>query len=124
LTKDGLLVTIGWDEDFNDELTEVWYRFVIEEECYFDTLPEYRRRKRNRIKSPRNCGLTTVKRKLRVPVKFSTNEEAAIVFGHLFGYDAGIWVLENSENEFNMSVSITKDDKNSIRDNLESYKLI
>lgn len=70
MSEDGVFITIGWDEDFADEMTEVWYKFVIEEEYYFDSLSEYRRRKRSKIKSPRNCGLTLVKKRLQVPVKF------------------------------------------------------
>jgi ubiquinone/menaquinone biosynthesis C-methylase UbiE/nucleoside 2-deoxyribosyltransferase len=114
LHPDGVFITIGWDEDFSDQMTEVWYRFVMEQDYYFDSLSEYRRRKRARIASPRNCGLTIAKRRLRVPVKFNDKREAAYVFGHLFGYSAGIWVLENDRKEFQMYVSITRDDKNSL----------
>lgn len=108
------LITIGWDEDFSDEMTEVWYKFVTEETYYFDSLSEYRRRKRSRITSPRNCGLTVGKKRLQVPVKFADKREAAYVFGHLFGYSAGVWILQNSRREFQMRVSITKDDKASL----------
>src|SRR4029079_472900 len=64
LSEKGVFITIGWDEDFADEMTEVWYKFVMEKEYYFDSLSEYRRRKRAKIKSARNCGLTLVKRRL------------------------------------------------------------
>lgn len=114
LKHKGVFLTIGWDEDFTDEMTEIWHKFVIEEEYYFDSLSEYRRRKRSKIASPRNCGLTSVKTRLQVPVKFYDRREAANVFGHLFGYSAGFWVLENAKYEFNMNVSITYDNKGSI----------
>jgi SAM-dependent methyltransferase len=120
LTDTGSFVTIGWDEDFADEMTEVWYRFVMEEEYYFDSLSEYRRRKRSKIESPRNCGLTVAKKRLRVPVKFPDKREAAYVFGHLFGYSAGTWVLENDKREFQMYVSVTRDDRTSIGEKLRS----
>lgn len=109
LQPGGCLITIGWDEDFTDEMTEVWYRFVMEEEYYFDTLAEYRRRRRSKIVSPRNCGLTVVKKRLTLPVKFKDYREAAFVFGHLFGYSAGQWVLDTDRHEFQMNVSVTQD---------------
>ncbi len=115
LTKNGVFITIGWDEDFSDEMTEVWYRFVMEEECYFDSLSEYRRRRRAKVSSPRNCGLTVAKRRLQVPVRFQDHRDAAFVFGHLFGYSAGVWVLENARKEFQMYVGITRNDKASIQ---------
>ena len=115
LNDKGVFITIGWDEDFSDEMTEIWYKFVMEEEYFFDTLSEYRRRKKSKIKSPRNCNLSLVKKNLSVPVKFQSKHEASNVFGHLFGYSAGAWVLENNKREYQMYVSITKDDKNSIK---------
>ena len=115
LNNKGVFITIGWDEDFSDEMTEIWYRFVMEEEYFFDSLSEYRRRKKAKIKSPRNCNLSIVKKNLKVPVKFASKHEAANVFGHLFGYSAGSWVLENNKREYQMLVSITKDNKESIR---------
>jgi len=114
LSEDGLFITIGWDEDFSDEMTEIWHRFVIEEDYYFDSLSEYRRRKRARITSPRNCHLSPAKRRVRVPVKFQDHVAAANVFGHLFGYAAGLWVLENPRQEFMMNASITFDTKATI----------
>jgi SAM-dependent methyltransferase len=114
LKPSGTLITIGWDETFSDEMTELWYRFVMEEEYYFDTLSGYRRRKRSKITSSRNCGLTVVKERLEVPVKFKDKHDAAEVLGHLFGYSAGVWILENAKYEFQMSSSITVDSRESI----------
>jgi len=110
----GVFVTIGWDEEFSDEMTEIWHKFVIEEDYYFDALSEYRRRRRSKITSPRNCHLTFAKKRLCVPVKFQDHFIAANVFGHLFGYAAGVWMLQNPKREFMMNASITFDTKNSI----------
>ncbi|NHZ86729.1 MAG: methyltransferase domain-containing protein [Planctomycetia bacterium] len=115
LKPNGIFITIGWDEDFSDELSEVWHKFVIEEDYYFDSLAEYRRKKRHKIKSPRNCNLSFFKKKLQVPVKFDSVNEAADVFGNLFGYSAGVWVLESSKREFQMNVSITYNTRESIK---------
>lgn len=114
LRPGGLFVTVGWDEDFTDEMTEIWYKFVLEPDCYFDSLAEYRRRRRSKISSPRNCGLSFLKKRLSVPVRFSSVDDAAFVMGHLFGYSAGAWVLQNDRREFQMGVSITKDTKEQI----------
>lgn len=115
LRDGGIFVTIGWDESFNDEMTEIWYRFVLEPDCYFDSLPDYRRRKRSKIQSPRNCGLTLMKEGLSAPVRFNNVDDAATVFGHLFGYTAGAWVLRNERREFQMGVSLTRDSKESLK---------
>lgn len=114
LRPNGMFLTIGWDEEFNDEMTEIWYRFVLEPDCYFDSLSDYRRRKRSRINSPRNCGLTYMKRRLSVPVRFQSVEDAAYVMGHLFGYSAGRSILQSQRREFKMGSSITKNSKEEI----------
>lgn len=124
LRPGGALITIGWDEDFNDEMTGVWYNFVMEEHHYFDSLAEYRRRRRARISSPRNCGLTVVKKQLHTPVRFRDKRDAAYVFGHLFGYTAGVWVLANERREFQMSTSVTRDDREQIGMKLQAWRQI
>jgi hypothetical protein len=91
----------------------------MEDKYCFDSLPNYRRRKRERITSPRNCCLTVVKKRLSVPVLFSDKRKAAQVFGHLFGYAAGVWILENDRKEFQMAVSVTHDTRRSIEAILE-----
>lgn len=107
----GVLITIGWDESFQDELSEMWYRFVPEPEFRRETLQEWRRRRRQKITSPRNCHLTFIKKNVRLSVRFESVLEASSVFGFLFGFDAGVWVADRGQREFSMSVGVTYDDR-------------
>jgi ubiquinone/menaquinone biosynthesis C-methylase UbiE/HEAT repeat protein len=111
----GILVTLGWDETFQDELSEFWYRYVPEPDFRRESLEEWRRRRRGRIRSPRNCHLTFVARNLRVPIKFSTVADAADVLGHLFGFAAGEWIIQTRRREFSMLVGVTRDSRTAVR---------
>ena len=114
LRPGGRLVTVGWDETFRDELSELWYRFVPEPDFRRESIEEWRRRRRQRLHSPRNCHLTWTKRQLRVPLLFDTPTEAATILGHLFGYSAGEWVAQQRRSEFSIYVGVTCDDVESL----------
>jgi len=109
LRPGGTLVTIGWDESFQDELSEIWYRYVPEPEYYRESVEDWRRRRVERVHSPRNCHLTFVQRHIRVPLRFDSVEQAAYVMGHLFGFAAGEAVAKGGKREFAMNVGITRD---------------
>ena len=109
LKPNGVLITVGWDETFRDQLSELWFRFVPEPDFRRETMEEWRRRRRDKIRSPRNCHLTFVKRNLRVPLLFSSPEDAAFVLGNLFGFAAGQWVSDQQRCEFSIRVGITRD---------------
>lgn len=111
----GVLVTLGWDETFQDEMSEFWYRYVPEPDFRRETLEQWRRRRRARIESPRNSHLTFVARNLRVPVKFESVEDAAFVIGHLFGFAAGESIIHTRRREFSMLVGITRDVRSALR---------
>ncbi len=126
LKENGVLITIGWDESFKDELSELWYRYVPEPNFRRESLEEWRHRRSNKIHSPRNCYLTFVKQNIQVPVKFDTVKESANVLGNLFGFAAGDWIIQNRKKEFSMLVSITYDTKKSLENamsNLINSKL-
>jgi ubiquinone/menaquinone biosynthesis C-methylase UbiE len=114
LKPEGYLVTLGWDETFRDEMSELWYRFVPEPDYRRESVEEWRRRRRLRLHSPRNCHLTWAKKQLKVPLLFSSSTEAATTLGHLFGYSAGQWVTQQRRSEFSIFVGITCDDTASI----------
>lgn len=111
----GVLITIGWDETFQDELSELWFKYVPEPTFRRETLEEWRRRRRARIRSPRNSHLTFETRNLRVPVKFETVKEAAYVMGHLFGFGAGEDVMQARRREFSILVGITRDTRGTLK---------
>jgi SAM-dependent methyltransferase len=114
LRPGGLLVTIGWDETHRDQLSEIWYRFVPEPDFRREPIDQWRRRRLQRITSPRNCNLTFVKTGLRVPLLFPSPRDAAFVVGHLFGVSAGEWVSQQQRCEFSIYVGITCDNTESL----------
>lgn len=114
LKSHGCLVTVGWDEAFRDQLSELWYRFVPEPDFRRESIEEWRKRRRARIHSPRNCYLTFVKKNFRVPLLFDNPEEASAVIGHLFGSSAGEWVSQQQRCEFSINAGITYDSRSDL----------
>jgi len=114
LKPDGKLITLGWDESFRDELSELWYRFVPEPDFRRESIEEWRNRRRSRIQTTRNCHLTFVKRNIEVPLLFPNAADASFVLGHLFGYSAGEWVARQQRCEFSIKVGITIDSREGV----------
>ncbi len=115
LKDGGRLITVGSDETFRDQLSELWYRFVPEPDFRRESIEQWRRRRRQRLTSARNCHLTWAKRQFKVPLLFDSPTEAATVLGHLFGFSAGEWVSQQRRCEFSISVGITCDDTASLQ---------
>lgn len=122
LRPGGVFLTIGWDETFEDEMSELWYRFVPEPDFRRETFAEWRKRRRQRITSPRNCHLTFEVKKLEVPLLFKNWQKAAEVVGHLFGQSAGYWMGQQQRSELLISVGITLDTKDSLKKSIEKMK--
>lgn len=121
LTENGVFITLGWDETFNDQLNEMWFRHIPDNIRAKD-FEEWRRKRSGSISSARNCGLTWVKKGIRVPLQFSSVTESANVMGYLFGRDAVETILTNSRTEWIMSLGITLDNKESIDNIISSYE--
>ncbi len=113
LTDDGVFVTLGWDETFNDDLNNMWYKY-IPDNIKAANFEEWRRAREASIRTPRNCDLTWYKNNIKVPLLFDTLEETINVMGHLFGRDAALEILNNKRTMWWMSLGITWDNKESI----------
>lgn len=122
LKPNGVLVTLGWDETYRDELSELWYRFVPEPDFRRESFEDWRRRRKQKIKSPRNCHLTFIKKNLRVPLFFDHADEAAYVLGFLFGFTAGEWVKSQRRSEFSINVGVTLDSKEELVNSIKNIK--
>lgn len=121
LEDDGLFVTLGWDETFNDGLSGFWYRYIADESIarYFEG---WRSEKKAKIVSPRNCDLTWFKTGINVPLQFGSLRESAKIMGYLFGRDAADHIIDNKVVEWSMSLGITLDTKEEIGSALEQYE--
>ncbi len=113
LSDEGVFVTLGWDETFNDDLNNMWYKY-IPDNIKASNFEEWRRARESLIKTPRNCDLTWYRTNIRVPLLYDTLEETINVMGHLFGRDAAIEILNNKKNLWRMSLGITWDTKESL----------
>lgn len=113
LSEDGVFVTLGWDETFNDDLNAMWYRYVPDN-IKAASFEEWRRAREASITSARNCDLTWYKKNIQVPLLYDTLEETINVMGHLFGRDAALEVLKSKRTMWWMSMGITWDDKKSL----------
>ena len=113
LEDGGVLCTIGWDETFNDELNMMWYQY-IPDDIEATSFEEWRRKRAAVFASPRNCSLTWLKTNLRLPLQFSTVEEAIYVMGHLFGRDAGVEIAKSGRLSWEMAYGITFNTKEEI----------
>ena len=113
LSDDGVFVTLGWDETFNDELNNMWYKY-IPDNIKAANFEEWRIIRESSIKTPRNCNLTWLKKNIKVPLLYDTLEETINVMGHLFGRDAAIEILKNKKTIWWMSLGITWNNKESL----------
>jgi HEAT repeat protein len=121
LTDDGLFFTIGWDETFNDELNHMWYKFIPDNIAAQD-FEEWRQKRSAAIQSPRNCGLTWLKKGISVPLQFESQKEAAFVMGYLFGRDAVQHIVNTGKTEWNMSLGITCNTRKELEAIIKSYE--
>ena len=113
LSDDGVFITLGWDETFNDDLNNMWYKY-IPDNIKAANFEEWRKIREASIKSARNCNLTWYKKNLSVPLLYDTLEETINVMGHLFGRDAALEILKNKRNMWWMSLGITWDNKKTL----------
>ncbi|MBQ4584305.1 MAG: methyltransferase domain-containing protein [Bacilli bacterium] len=113
LTDDGVFVTLGWDETFNDDLNNMWYKY-IPDNIRAANFEEWRKMREASIESARNCMLTWYKKNIKVPLLYDTLEETINVMGHLFGRDAALEILKNKRTMWWMSLGITWDNKESL----------
>lgn len=109
LLEDGILITIGWNEKWDDELFRLWKK-------YLDI--DYS----NKIKSTRNCNLSWYKNDISSILKFSDTKERNYVFGNFFGSE---FLKDNHDNkklEWNVNMGITINTKEEIKNILDNWK--
>lgn len=120
LTDDGVFVTYGWDEYYNDELTEMWYKYVPDE-VKAKTFEHWSNKKQKLITSARNCNLRWYKRRVGTQLKFDTLEESVKTMGILFGKDCVEDIINRNKKTWWLSLGITYNTKQEIGKILEEY---
>ncbi|MGH1484688.1 MAG: HEAT repeat domain-containing protein [Cellvibrionaceae bacterium] len=118
LRPEGKLITIGWDESFNDELNEMWYKFVPDG-ITARNFESWRRKRQNLFSSPRNANLNWFRRGLKVNLQFPSLDASVRVMGYLFGRSAVKEILENQKTCWSMSMGITVNTREQIIEILE-----
>ena len=110
LRKGGTFITVGWDETFNDELSEMWYKYVPDT-IRARNFDQWSGERRQKFRGARNCGLNWYKQGLEVPLEFDTHERAAQVMSFVFGRAAGEEIIRTRKNRWWMSLGITRHTK-------------
>lgn len=121
LMPNGLFVTLGWDETFNDELNNFWYKHIPDDINAKD-FETWRLQRTDKIKSPRNCHLTWFKKNISVPLLFCNVREAAYIMGYLFGRDAAEEIIKTNKTRWQMSLGITINTKEELEQIIKKYK--
>jgi len=121
LRDDGIFVTIGWDETFNDELNNMWFKY-IPDNIQAKDFDEWRKIRSNTISSPRNCNLSWFKKGIIAPLQFSSLKEAAMVMGYLFGRDSVQNIISKNQTSWSMSMGITLNTKKDLKQIIEIYE--
>lgn len=121
LTEDGLLITYGWDEYFNDELIEMWYKY-IPDSVISNSFEHWSSKKIREFKSPRNCNLKWFKRQIKSQLRFDSLEDSVKVMSSLFGRDCIDEIIEKKKTAWWLSLGITINTKTEIKKALEEYK--
>lgn len=121
LSDDGYFVTVGWDETFNDELNHMWYKY-IPDSILAKNFEDWRRKRVGNITGARNCNLKWFKRSLNIPLQFASLQESSSVMGYLFGREAAKSIIKNNKTDWNMSLGITIDTKESLKKIIKQYE--
>lgn len=103
LTSDGIFITIGWNEKWNDELSNIWKKYS---KINFD----------EKI-LVRNCGLSWLKNDIETVLKFNDINEKNKVFNYLFGKSNS-----NNKLEFKMLMGITFNTKKEIKNIIKNLE--
>lgn len=109
LLDDGILITIGWNEKWDDELFELWKKYLNINYS-------------NKIKSIRNCNLSWYKNDISSILKFSNIKERNYVLGNFFGKEFLKDNRDNKKLEWNVSMGITLNTKEEIKNILDNWK--
>ncbi len=121
LSEDGIFVTMGWDETFNDSLNYMWFKYVPDN-IQAKNFEEWRRKRTESIQGARNCGLTWFKKGIIVPLQYSSASESVDVMGYLFGRDAAKSIISSKKVNWNMSMGITIDTKESLKKIIQNHE--
>jgi hypothetical protein len=114
-------VTVGWDETFNDSLNYMWFKYVPDS-IQAKSFEEWRRKRVENIQGARNCELTWFKRGIIAPLQYVSVAESVDVMGYLFGRDAAKSIVNSRRINWNMSMGITIDTKDSLKKIIQNYE--
>ena len=108
LLDNGVFITIGWNEKWDDEVSSLWKRYTNKN---FD----------EKIIEARNCGLTWLNNNIKTSLRFKNNKEKNYILKSLFG---DIIELDSNKLEFKLNMGVTfntKEELKTIIKKLEVY---
>jgi len=121
LMENGNFFTSGWDEDFNDELNEMWYAH-IPDGLQAKTFKEWCKERISAITSPRNAHLNWLKQGIETKLQFDTLQESSYIMGSLFGENALKEIAIENKTKWQMKMAITANSKKELEQILKNYE--
>lgn len=106
MSDDGLFVTVGFDETYNDDISRLTYDHAVGSPLPKD-FDAWRQAKVSAKTSPLNCRLRWFRRGMAVPVRFTCQREAVDAIGKLFGRDAAKRLISQWRTHLEIMVGIT-----------------
>lgn len=109
LLDDGIFITIGWNEKWNDEFFELWKKYLNIDYS-------------NKVNSVRNCNLSWYIDNICCIVKFLNKKQRDLVLGSFFGNN----FIKDYDNDnkltWNISMGITINSKNEIKEIINNWE--
>ncbi len=110
LSEDGILITIGWNEKWDDELSLLWKKYIDE-------------KPKSSIKTIRNCNLTWYKQDIKTYLEFENKEQMLHIMKKLFGKHAEIDYSNSNKLKWDMNMGITINTKKEIENILKRQEI-
>lgn len=110
LLEDGIFITIGWNEKWNDELNNLWKKYICDNS-------------KKEITTPRNCNLSWYKNDIKTTLEFNNIDERDYVLYSLFGEDAENDYKDSNKLKWDMLMGITINTKKELNKIIRELEL-
>lgn len=109
IADDGIFITIGWNEKWDDELSMLWKKYINDNS-------------KNKINGVRNCNLNWYRNDIQATLRFDNLVQRDYVIYNLFGNNAKNYYMNFNKLEWSMHMGITINTKEQIKAILKSLE--
>lgn len=111
LDDDGILITIGWNEKYDDELSYIWYKYVDVSQLSYD---EWKKEKIKSMQTTRNCSLSWLENDIETKLEVTNKTDGERMFRILFGKKSLDYIISDKNMQLKMKMGITLNTKQEI----------